>query len=83
MATSLIPGSEGNGWRSPVSAKPQRWYSARAGAFVSVTHRCTEVARRQAAQPTTAATSASPRPRPRPRGRTYMETSSTVTGSAW
>ena len=35
---------EGTGWRSPVGANPQRSYSARAGAFVSVTHRRTCVA---------------------------------------
>lgn len=40
MATSARDGSDGSGWRSPVSVKPARAYRRRAGALFSVTHRC-------------------------------------------
>lgn len=38
MATSARDGSDGSGWRSPVSVKPARAYRRRAGALFSVTH---------------------------------------------
>src|SRR5262249_54177805 len=39
MRISGTVGSEGRGWRSPVSVKPQRSYRRRAAALDSVTHR--------------------------------------------
>ena len=76
MTTSSRAGSEGSGWRSPVSAKPQRSYRRRAGLLLSVTQRFRLVMPAwPLAHSVTRAISASPTPRPLAFGCTHMETS--------